>query len=224
MKRILIVEDDNSINEMISIALGKEGYECISAYSGTEAVLRVKSEQIDLMILDLMLPGLTGDEVLKQVKSYCDIPVIVLSAKDAIDVKVELLSLGASDYMTKPFDLKELIARVQVQLRISAGNNRQDRITEGELELDLNNKHLLVNGNEVVLTAHEYSIIQLFMKNPGKVFSKNEIYEYAWEDYYIGEDKTVNVHISNLRKKIKKYSEQEYIETLWGLGFKFTVK
>lgn len=224
MKRILVVEDDNSINEMISIALEKEGYECVRAYSGTEAVLRGKNEIFDLIILDLMLPGMSGDEVLTNIKEKMDIPVIVLSAKDAIDVKVELLSLGASDYITKPFDLKELIARVQVQLRSAASKVREDKLIEGELTLDLVNKVLYVNGNEVSLTAQELKILQLFMKNPGKVFSKNEIYEYAWDDYYIGEDKTVNVHISNLRKKIKRHSDKEYIETLWGLGFKLIVK
>ena len=242
MSKILIVEDDNDINGMINVALSKEGYECVSAYSGTEGLLRLEHEDYDLVILDLMLPGIEGNEVLKRTREKKNIPFIVLSAKDELDTKVELLTLGANDYMTKPFEIKELLARVQVQLRMSsvmaegsvdgvkAGGNGVDGSTTGnavkqtldykELSLDLNGKSLDVNGNQVSLTAQEYKIMELFLKNPGKVFSKNEIYEYAWDDYYMGEDKTIYVHISNIRQKMKKYTENEYIETVWGLGFK----
>lgn len=242
MSKILIVEDDNDINGMINVALSKEGYECVSAYSGTEGLLRLEHEDYDLVILDLMLPGVEGNEVLKRTREKKNIPFIVLSAKDELDTKVELLTLGANDYMTKPFEIKELLARVQVQLRMSsvmaagsvdgvnAGGNGADGSITGnavkqtldykELSLDLNGKSLDVNGNQVSLTAQEYKIMELFLKNPGKVFSKNEIYEYAWDDYYMGEDKTIYVHISNIRQKMKKYTENEYIETVWGLGFK----
>ena len=242
MSKILIVEDDNDINGMINVSLSKEGYECVSAYSGTEGLLRLEHEDYDLVILDLMLPGIEGNEVLKRTREKKNIPFIVLSAKDELDTKVELLTLGANDYMTKPFEIKELLARVQVQLRMSsvmaagsvdgvkAGGNGVDGSITGtavkqtldykELSLDLNGKSLDVNGNQVSLTAQEYKIMELFLKNPGKVFSKNEIYEYAWDDYYMGEDKTIYVHISNIRQKMKKYTENEYIETVWGLGFK----
>lgn len=241
MSKILIVEDDNDINGMISVALGREGFECVSAYSGTEGLLRLEHENYDLVILDLMLPGIEGNEVLKRTREKKNIPFIVLSAKDELDTKVELLTLGANDYMTKPFEIKELLARVQVQLRMSsvmaansaggtnvggngadafAGSNAKQTLDYKELSLDLNSKSLDVNGNQVSLTAQEYKIMELFLKNPGKVFSKNEIYEYAWDDYYMGEDKTIYVHISNIRQKMKKYTENEYIETVWGLGFK----
>ncbi len=237
MTKILIVEDDNDINSMIKTALSKEGYECVSAFSGTEALLRLEVDKYDLVILDLMLPGVEGQEVLKQAREKMNIPFIVLSAKDELDTKVDLLTLGANDYMTKPFELKELLARIQVQLRMSSVNalsvttSNQDssKISDTqtrntldykELSLDLNSKALIVNGNSITLTAQEYKIMELFLKNPGKVFSKNEIYEYAWDDYYMGEDKTIYVHISNIRQKIKKYTKQEYIETVWGLGFK----
>ncbi len=219
MKRILIVEDDSSINDMIATALTEEGYETVSAYSGTEAILRTETDNFNLIILDLMIPGKSGDEVLTEVRKKKNIPVIVLSARDEIDVKVNMLSLGANDYMTKPFDLKELSARVMVQLRQAAADTSEG-LTFGELTLNDDKKNLEIAGNSVALTAQEYKILQLLMKNPEKVYSKNEIYEYAWDDYYIGEDKTVNVHISNLRKKIKKFTEREYIETLWGLGFR----
>lgn len=242
MSKILIVEDDNDINGMINVALSKEGYECVSAYSGTEGLLRLEHEDYDLVILDLMLPGIEGNEVLKRTREKKNIPFIVLSAKDELDTKVELLTLGANDYMTKPFEIKELLARVQVQLRMSsvmaaniaggtnagglgadgpvAGDAVKQTLDYKELSLDLNGKSLDVNGNQVSLTAQEYKIMELFLKNPGKVFSKNEIYEYAWDDYYMGEDKTIYVHISNIRQKMKKYTENEYIETVWGLGFK----
>ncbi len=241
MSKILIVEDDNDINGMISVALGREGFECVSAYSGTEGLLRLEHEDYDLVILDLMLPGVEGNEVLKRTREKKNVPFIVLSAKDELDTKVELLTLGANDYMTKPFEIKELLARVQVQLRMSsvmaagsvggvnaggngtdafAGSNAKQTLDYKELSLDLNSKSLDVNGNQVSLTAQEYKIMELFLKNPGKVFSKNEIYEYAWDDYYMGEDKTIYVHISNIRQKMKKFTENEYIETVWGLGFK----
>lgn len=220
MSKILIVEDDNDINAMISLALGRERYECVSAYSGTEGLLRLEHEDYDLVILDLMLPGVEGHEVLKKTRETKNTPFIVLSAKDELDTKVELLTLGANDYMTKPFEIKELLARVQVQLRMSSVNAAKQTLDYKELSLDLNSKSLDVNGNSVSLTAQEYKIMELFLKNPGKVFSKNEIYEYAWDDFYVGEDKTIYVHISNIRQKMKKYTENEYIETVWGLGFK----
>lgn len=237
MTKILIVEDDNDINSMIKTALSKEGYECVSAFSGTEALLRLEVDKYDLVILDLMLPGVEGQDVLKQAREKMNIPFIVLSAKDELDTKVDLLTLGANDYMTKPFELKELLARIQVQLRMSSVNasnlatlnqdssdvsdtKTRNTLDYKELSLDLNSKALIVNGNSITLTAQEYKIMELFLKNPGKVFSKNEIYEYAWDDYYMGEDKTIYVHISNIRQKIKKFTQQEYIETVWGLGFK----
>lgn len=223
MKKILIIEDDSQINQMICEALGKAGYECASAYSGTEGLLLLKQESgacvYDLIILDLMLPGLNGEDVLKQLRQSCDAPVIVLSAKDELDTKVDLLTLGANDYMTKPFELKELEARVLVQLR-SAKVSRSGQIQHRGLCYDADEKRITIHGQELPLTAQELKIMELLLRHPGKVFSKNEIYQYAWEEYYIGEDKTINVHISNIRQKLKKLVDEEYIETVWGLGFK----
>lgn len=219
--KILIAEDDNGINSMLQTALTREGYVCVGAYSGTEALLRLQSETFSLVILDLMLPGLEGQEVLRQARKFTDVPVIVLSAKDALDTKVDLLTLGANDYMTKPFELPELIARVMVQLRNTRHPESVSRVLSYDaLSMDMDSKAFSANGNIVPLTAQELKIMELFLRHPGKVFSKNEIYEYAWDDYYIGEDKTINVHISNIRQKLKKYAGREYIETVWGLGFK----
>lgn len=222
MKKILIAEDDTNINEMIQTSLTQAGYSCVSAYSGTEAILLLERVwNFDLMILDLMLPGITGQNVLQELRKTSNIPVIVLSAKDELDTKVDLLTLGANDYMTKPFNLKELETRVMVQLR-NTGSRLEDNddLIYKELRLEKSKKQFSVCGTPVSLTAHELRIMELFLSYPERVFSKGEIYESAWDDYYIGEDKTINVHISNIRAKIKKITDTEYIETIWGLGFR----
>ena len=234
---ILIIEDDDSINNMICEAMKLAGFSCIQAFSGTEGMLRIENGNIDLVILDLMLPGKSGEEVIKEIKERSDIPVIVVSAKDSVDSKIDLLRLGADDYLTKPFDIKELTVRVEVRLRrfLEAHGRRSDAgyakkpddSAEGsifykELELNPDSFFVKVNNNPVDLTKHEFRILELLVKNPGQAFSKQAIYDYAWDDIYIGEDKTVNVHISNIRKKLKAFSDREYIDTVWGIGFKLT--
>ena len=222
MNKILIVEDDTNINNMIKKVLTKRGYECIQAFSGTEGLLYAKQEELLLVLLDLMLPGISGEELLSEIKKSKDVPVIVMSAKDSLDSKVELLTSGAEDYITKPFELEELVARVGVQVRRFAGQGTSDwkKLTYKDLVLNEESFSASVEGNELVLTKQEYKILELFLLYPKKVFSKQDIYDYAWEDVYIGEDKTINVHISNIRKKIKNVTEEEYIETVWGIGFK----
>ncbi len=220
MEKILIVEDDNNINQMVYETFTKAGYSCTSAFSGTEALLRAESGEFGLIILDLMLPGMSGDEVLKNIRKKSSVPVIVLSAKDELDTKVDLLTLGANDYMTKPFELKELEARALVQLRDNKTGHSGGIIEFKQLKYDIQKKQVSISGENIPLTVHELKIMELLLRHPGQVFSKNEIYEYAWDDYYIGEDKTINVHISNIRQKIKKVTDTEYIETVWGLGFK----
>ncbi len=222
MEKILIVEDDNNINQMVYETFTKAGYSCTSAFSGTEALLRAESGEFGLIILDLMLPGMSGDEVLKNIRKKSSVPVIVLSAKDELDTKVDLLTLGANDYMTKPFELKELEARALVQLRDNKTGHSGGIIGFKQLKYDMQKKQVSIGGENIPLTVHELKIMELLLRHPGQVFSKNEIYEYAWDDYYIGEDKTINVHISNIRQKIKKVTDIEYIETVWGLGFKLT--
>ncbi len=222
MKKILIVEDDTNINNMIREVLTKQGYDCIQAFSGTEGLLYVKQEELLLVLLDLMLPGMTGEDLLAEIKERGDTPVIVMSAKDSLDSKVELLTSGAEDYMTKPFELEELVARVGVQVRRFAGQGESvgKKPTYKKLVLHEETFSAEVEGRELELTKQEYKILELFLLHPKKVFSKQDIYDYAWEDVYIGEDKTINVHISNIRKKIKNITEEEYIETVWGIGFR----
>lgn len=250
---ILIIEDDDLINNMIKEALELSGYFCIQAFSGTEGILVAKTESVDLVILDLMLPGKNGEEVIKEIKALKNIPVIIVSAKDGIDSKVGLFKSGADDYLTKPFDIRELEARVEVHIRkykTFTGAVSPDRITENEAVSDSSNVDVklssmndnkiqpdkcivfkeikmnpdsysvYVNDNPIDLTKHEFHILELLLKNPDRAFSKQAIYDFAWDDIYVGEDNTINVHISNIRKKLKKYSDVEYIETVWGIGFK----
>ena len=173
-----------------------------------------------------MLPGMNGEKLLPQIKEKQNIPVIVVSAKDSIDSKVGLLTSGAEDYLTKPFDIQEFIARVGVQIRRFSGQGGKGSAGEKtvlsyrELELYTDSYTAAVCGKPVELTRQEFKILELLLKYPNKVFSKQDIYDYAWDDIYIGEDKTVNVHISNIRKKLKAVTEAEYIETVWGIGFR----
>lgn len=219
--KVLVVEDDSYINEMLKEALEKRGYIVVSAYSGTEGLLRIETEEFALIILDLMLPGMNGQEMLQKARKITAAPVIVLSAKDELDTKVDLLTLGANDYMTKPFALKELEARMGVWLR-AGSNGAGKHLKHKELYMDLEGKQVALKGEAIPLTVQEYKILELLLSHPHKVFSKNEIYQYAWEEYYEGEDKTLNVHISNIRQKLKKVTDQEYIETVWGIGFKLS--
>jgi DNA-binding response OmpR family regulator len=220
MQKILIVEDDEPINNMILEILVKNGFLCKQAFSGTEASLCVKNSQYDLILLDLMLPGLKGDIFLKELRTLSKVPVIVISAKDELDCKVDMLTLGADDYITKPFELRELVARVMVQLRRRGGNETLEVLTCKDLKLNRITFEVSINDNIINITKQEFLILELLLTYPNRVFSKQDIYDYAWKEYFIGEDKTVNVHISNIRNKFKRFSEEEYIETVWGIGFK----
>ena len=222
MPKILIIEDDTYINNLIAKSLSKEGYTCQQAFSGTEGLLYAKTEQFSLAILDLMLPGINGEELLPQLKNDFNIPVIVLSAKDSLDSKIDLLNAGAEDYITKPFEIGELMARVGVQLRRNADSKPAKQLTHKGLTLNLEEMSAEIRENTLSFTKHEYKILQLLMENPNRAFTKQDIYDYAWDDIYIGEDKTINMHISNIRKKLKAVTDEEYIETVWGIGFKLS--
>lgn len=222
MTKILIIEDDTDINNMLNTALTQSGYDCTCAYSGTEGLLRLEREQFDLILLDLMLPGMGGEEVLAKGKALTGAPFIVVSAIDELESKVKLLTKGADDYITKPFELDELRARILVQLRKNVKEEGNDLLSHKDMVMDVNNHTVCIEGEEMTLTGQEYKILELLLKNKNRVFSKQEIYRYAWDDYYMGEDKTINVHISNIRQKIKKITEEEYIDTIWGIGFRLS--
>lgn len=225
-RKVLIVEDDESINNLIRVSLTKHGLACTQAFSGTEGLLNFKADKFDLIILDLMMPGMTGEELTHSIRQTSKVPIIVTSAKSSLESKIDLLAMGADDFLGKPFDIKELIARVDVQLRHldNAGDSSEDAgmniLVARDLQLNKETFEATVKGQELLLTRQEYKILELFMLYPNKVFSKQEIFEYAWNECYIGEDKTINVHISNIRSKIKKITDDEYIDTVWGIGFR----
>ena len=221
MYSILLVEDDFHINELLKETLEKEGYGCVQAFSGTEARMLLEKYQYDVVLLDLMLPGIPGEEVLKEVRRHGKTPTIVLTAKDTIDSKVEFLRNGADDYITKPFDIQEALARVEVQLRRNNEKYEVQKLSGKGMMLDKDSYRITIDDRELeTITKQEFAILELLLRYPKKVFSKEEIFEYAWEEPYMGETKTLDVHVSNIRKKIKKVSEREYIETVWGIGYR----
>lgn len=215
MKNIMIIDDDVYIGNMLEETLVKNGYGVSRAYSGTEAVLLLKSAKPDLILLDLMLPGLSGEEVLPQIK---DIPVIVVSAKTDTDDKVGLLLGGAVDYITKPFDIRELLARIEVQLRKTSSHSSV--LIYKNLTLDTSAHSVSIDVNLIRLTKTEYAILKQLMLNPSQVITKSQLLELISFDTPDCTESSLKVHISNLRKKLADASGEEYIEAVWGIGFK----
>lgn len=218
--RILIVEDDEQISELLSSFLTQNGYDTTTAGDGNKASLLMKKQDYDIVLLDLMLPKKSGEELIKELRRYSDVPVIVLSARSMLETRLEMLRLGADDYILKPFDLNEVLVRIQVVLRRSGTAAATDELTCDGLVLNRNDKSVSYDGMAISLTAKELMLLQLFMENPKKVFSKANLYESVWNDTYYYEDNTINVHVSNLRNKLKKASGRDYIETVWGIGYR----
>ncbi|NCB94223.1 MAG: response regulator transcription factor [Clostridia bacterium] len=219
MKHILIIDDDIYIGNMLEEVLIKEGFQVSRAYSGTEALLVLSSIHPDLILLDLMLPGLNGEDILPQIT---DIPVIVVSAKVDTADKVDLLLGGAVDYITKPFDIKELLARITVQLRIASRQPVSNVLTFADLTLNTDTHTVSANNVPVKLTRTEYAILKLLMQNPTQVITKSLLLDRISEDTPDCTDSSLKMHISNLRKKLREVSEQDYIEAVWGIGFKLS--
>jgi DNA-binding response OmpR family regulator len=217
MKTIAIIDDDIHINGVLKEILTQEGYAVLSAYSGTEALYLLKAHTVDLILLDLMLPGLSGEEVLPHIQ---DIPVIVLSAKVDVQDKVNLLLGGAADYVTKPFDTKELLARIAVQLRKTEKKPDASVLTVHDLVLNTVSQGVRVAGQEVKLTRTEFAILKLLMQNPKQVISKSTLLDRISLDTPDCTERSLKQHISNLRKKLQDVSGVDYIETVWGIGFK----
>jgi DNA-binding response OmpR family regulator len=222
MNTILIVEDHEDVSLMLSETLTDAGYKVKSVNTGIDGINEIKHNQYDLILLDIMLPYKSGDEILKEVRTFSDVPVIIISAKDMVGTKIDLLRLGADDYITKPFDLGEVVARVESNLRRTHKQVQESKVYRyKDMVLDDSTKRVTVNDIEMDLTATEYSILEMLLKHIGKVFTKANIYESIWQDEYLGDDNAVKTHISNLRNKLKKVSpNEEYIETVWGLGYR----
>ena len=217
MSHILIIDDDIHINEMLEEVLIQEGYQVSHAYSGTEALLFLANEKPDLILLDLMLPGLTGEEVLSQIEK---IPVIVMSAKVEVKDKVALLLNGAEDYITKPFEIEELLARIVVQLRKSTRSDSSEKLMYGEITVNMVTHEAWVGEHEVKLTKTEFAILKILLEHPKQVITKTVLLDRVSEETPDCMESSLRVHISNLRKKLREISGKDYIEAVWGIGFK----
>ena len=232
MYTILTVEDDLHINNLLKEALGKAGYACSQAFSGTEALLWLEHNECQLILLDLMLPGLSGEEVLQQIRQTSNVPVIVLTAKGEMEEKLDLLTSGADDYMTKPFSPSELVARVKAHLERykklvgSAVKEENEVIEAGGLKIDRTARRVYVDGVEKNLTTKEFDLLFFLAQHPNRVFSKEELLEEVWQLSPVGADiATVTVHIKKIREKIEKDTQNpQYIETVWAVGYRFIVK
>jgi len=226
-KHILLVEDDESIREMVANFLLLEGFQVTTANNGEEALQYCLNQTFDLVILDIMIPKLNGLEVLKVIREQAALPIIIMSAKDSDVDKALGLGLGADDYIAKPFSMLEFSARVKAVIRRAtkyAGqiDHKQDVIDIGDLKIDIVNFSINKNGQEVKLTSKEFSILKLFVTNRNQVFTKEQIYQLIWKDAYYGDENIINVHIRRLREKIEDDpSNPQYIKTLWGIGYKF---
>ena len=216
-RTIAVIDDDVYIGDMIERVLKKEGYLVLRAYSGTEALLLLDQKRPDLILLDLMLPGLSGEAILPKIS---DIPVIVISAKVGVQDKVKLLLNGASDYLTKPFEIQELLARITVQFRNKKKEIKTTSLVIGDLKLDMALHELYVGQILVRLTKTEYAILKLLIQNPKQVITKSAMLEQISEDTPDCVESSLKVHISNLRKKLREVNGKDYIEAVWGIGFK----
>ncbi|WP_242951259.1 response regulator transcription factor [Clostridium kluyveri] len=213
------MEDDNDINKILELIVKKQGYRATCCFSGTEAQLRLQQQSFNLILLDIMLPGLTGEELLREIRKQSSIPVIVISAKSIIEDKVNILKLGADDYMVKPFAREEVAARIEVQLRKNYLQQTGDCLSWKELTLDESQHRVMVKKSDLNLTNVEFDILKIMLKHPKQVFSKAKLYELLWNDIYQGNDNSISVHVSNIRKKISAITNEEYIKTIWGIGF-----
>lgn len=217
VKNIFVIDDDLYIGDLLEETLRQEGYSVSRAYSGTEAVLMLSKQKPDLVLLDLMLPGLNGEEILPKIKG---IPVIVVSAKVDIDNKVDLLLGGACDYITKPFHMKELLARIAVHLRNSAACMTAEVLCYEEIQLNVDTHLVTICEHELRLTRTEYAILKLLLLHPTQVITKSQLLDRISEDTPDCTESSLKMHISNLRKKLRDLSGKDYIEAVWGIGFK----
>ena len=231
MRKVLVVEDDQEIRNLLKNFLVENEFEVDEAKDGNIASDKISDEQYDIILMDMMLPFKSGDVLIKELRDSKDAkkagtPVIVLSAKTMKDTRLEVLRMGADDYIIKPFDLDEVLVRIEVVLRRSENEGKSDSgvstnvLSHNGLVLDKEMNSVMFEGTPVKLTAKELLLLELFLQNPQKTFTKANLYETVWEDTYYYEDNTINVHMSNLRSKLKKVTGHEFIETVWGIGYK----
>ncbi|BDR65616.1 transcriptional regulatory protein [Clostridium tetani] len=226
---ILVVEDDTDINNLLCTMLNKQGYKVTSAYSGSEAKMCLEKQDFQLILLDLMIPAISGENLISEIRKFKTMPIIVISAKPGQDIKIKVLKLGADDFICKPFDTNEVLARVESQLRrytvFSSKNKEKNILTYKDLSLNKETLKVTVKGEYISLTAREFTILELLMSNQKKVFTKANLFEHAWNEDFFCDHNTVNVHISNIRSKLAKINPDiEYIHTVWGIGYKINDK
>ena len=227
--RILLAEDDKEISEMLEEFLIQEAFEVVPAFDGLEACEKFEDGEFDLVLLDLMIPKMSGMDVMKTIREKSVVPILIVSAKDSLLDKSLGLELGADDYITKPFVMAEVLARIKANLRrtnqYAAGSSRKQEepatLSCGDIQLNPADFTVRKRGKKIDLTAKEFEILRLLMKNPKKVYTKEQIYSLVWEDAYLGDENAVNVHISRLRNKIEDDARNpEYIITVWGFGYR----
>ncbi len=220
--RILIVEDDKEIGALLCDFLGQNDFETIIAREGRTAERLLREQEFDIVLMDLMLPFISGEQLIQDFRKYSDKPVIILSAKSMMETRLEMLRAGADDYILKPFDLNEVLVRIEVVMRRSGNSTEEESgiLSVGKLRLDGNENYVTCDGVPVSLTSKEMQLLKLFLQHPKKVYTKANLYETVWNDTYYYEDNTINVHMSNLRSKLKKAGGDDYIETVWGIGYR----
>lgn len=219
MNQILIIEDDKDINNMLKQLLETNQYQVLQAFSGTEGIL-LHNETISLILLDLMLPGKNGEEIITELISKHSVPIIVMSAIHEVDKKIDLFGLGADDYITKPFDNKELLARIKLALRHQRKEENKNMIMFKDIVLNKLDYTVTCNGKILNLTKQEFELLKTLLEHPNQVFTKSMLFELVWNEDFI-DDNTLNVHISKVRNKLKECNPNEdYIETVWSIGYK----
>lgn len=221
MRRILIIEDDVTINNLLCSIIESNGYSADHVCNGAQGLSMAQQGEYALILMDLMLPGKPGEDIIRELRKSKNVPVIVLSAKSETHNRIELLRLGVDDYITKPFDVDEVLLRMQAVLRRTATREGSE-LSFREIVIRTDAKRVFVKGNELLCTATEYAILELLLTNPTKIFSKRNLFESVTGEEYLSDDNTMNVHISNLRKKIAKYTEDKYIETVYGMGVRLS--
>ncbi len=221
-RKLLLVEDDNEIRELLGAFLKDNGYVVDEAGNGMEGLGMALETEYDLILLDIMLPYKSGDRLLKELREHSDVPVIVLSAKDMVQTKIDVIRIGADDYITKPFDLGEVLVRIEALLRRSGRVDKNTEIlSHKNLVLHTKEGRAFVNGKELALTVKEFAILKLLLSHPDKIYSRANIFDSLWdEDSANYDDNAVKVHMSNLRSKLSAADTQEYIETVWGMGYR----
>lgn len=224
--KILLIEDDTEISEMLKNFLMTENFEVVTAYDGESACEKFFADEYSIVLLDLMIPKISGMEVMKTIRASSTVPIMIISAKDTDSDKTLGLGLGADDYVTKPFSVTEVLARIKANIRrntqyAAVADAEGERITKGELTLNTDDYSVTKNRKKIELTAKEFEILRLLMKNPKKVYTKEQMYSMVWNDAYMGDENAVNVHISRLRNKIEDNPrDPKYVITVWGIGYK----